>query len=196
MRFLRGEAKTILVAMITAAVTAGGPVIAATVANADKVDGKHAVGSKASLTKAAGKLVATRPTGAEKGKLPGKFVGKVASAANADSLGGQPASTYLGDTLTVIDASIANVGDRPAGLTVDCPTGYTAVGGGVDTPDDVDGLVVAASSPLIETETGPERATAPLAEGLHGKATGWYGAVWNDGASLSAYFVTALCARD
>jgi len=70
-RFLREHGKTMVVAMITAAVTASAPTIAATVAdyakNADKVDGKHAVGAGASVENRKGKLVATRGT---TGKLP------------------------------------------------------------------------------------------------------------------------------
>lgn len=42
--------------------------------NADKVDGKHAVGAGATLNNAAGKLVATQRTGANKGRFARKFI--------------------------------------------------------------------------------------------------------------------------
>jgi hypothetical protein len=45
--------------------------------NAGKVDGKSAVSSTATLKRAAGKLVATNPGGAERGKIPAKFLSGV-----------------------------------------------------------------------------------------------------------------------
>lgn len=62
----------------------GAPAIARVVAdyanNADKVDRKHAVGSKATLENAARKLVAMNGAG----QLPAKFIPKVGSATEAD----------------------------------------------------------------------------------------------------------------
>ena len=46
--------------------------------SAGSVDGKSAVYSGATLSQAAGKLVATNRSGADKGRLPGKFVADVA----------------------------------------------------------------------------------------------------------------------
>ena len=87
MRLLRRHLSTILVAMVTAAVTAGGPAIAASIAdyakNADKVDGKHAVGSGASVTSRKGKLVATSGT---TGKLPNNIIVKAPDANELDGL--------------------------------------------------------------------------------------------------------------
>lgn len=72
---LRRHASTMLVAFVTAAVTAGGPAIAASIADyakdADKVDGKHAVGAGTSVTNRAGKLVATNAT---TGRLPNNII--------------------------------------------------------------------------------------------------------------------------
>ena len=60
-------------------VSLGGTSIAAVsyVSNAGAVDGKSAVFSGASLSQAAGKLVATNRSGADKGRLPGKFIADV-----------------------------------------------------------------------------------------------------------------------
>ena len=98
--FLRRHAVTIMVAMITAAVTAGGPAVAAAVAdaiNADKVDGRDAVGPKASADKRAGNLVATKPNG----KLPNDII---AEAPNADRLDGLNSTDFLRNTGKAADA--------------------------------------------------------------------------------------------
>jgi hypothetical protein len=64
---LKKHGTTIVVAMVTAALTAATPAIAASVVdyarNAGKVDGKSAVGAAATPTKRAGKLVATDALG-------------------------------------------------------------------------------------------------------------------------------------
>ncbi|MGH2755273.1 MAG: hypothetical protein ACRDLB_12695 [Actinomycetota bacterium] len=79
---------TALTAIVVAAVTAGGPVIAGTIAdfarNADKVDGRHAVGARASLETRAKKLVATN----KNGRLPNNIIRKAPAARDADRVGG------------------------------------------------------------------------------------------------------------
>jgi hypothetical protein len=68
-----------VVAGIALFVSLGGTSIAAVsyVSNAGAVDGKSAVFSGASLSQSAGKLVATNRSGADKGRLPGKFIADV-----------------------------------------------------------------------------------------------------------------------
>ena len=80
MKWLKRDLRTIVVAVIAAAVTAGAPALAHGVQhalfahNADKVDGKHAVASDATLTQAAGRLVTTSPNGRFASKfIPGTF---------------------------------------------------------------------------------------------------------------------------
>ena len=70
---------SMVVAGIALFVSLGGTSIAAVnyVARAGSVDGKSAVYAGASLSQAAGKLVATNRSGADKGRLPGKFVADV-----------------------------------------------------------------------------------------------------------------------
>ncbi len=84
--FVRRNAQTIIVAFVTAAVTASAPAVAGVVAsyakNAGKVDGVHAVRSKASLDAASKKLVAHN----KRGVIPAKFVPKAGNAATLDGL--------------------------------------------------------------------------------------------------------------
>lgn len=74
--FMRRHLTTMLVAVVTAAVTAGGPALAHGVQHAlfahdaDKVDGKHAVGAGAKPAARAGKLVATNKAG----QLPNNII--------------------------------------------------------------------------------------------------------------------------
>jgi hypothetical protein len=83
---LQRHASTAIVAATVAALTAGGPAIAGSVVdfarNADKVDGRHAVGAGASPTERAGKLAATNGAG----RLPSDII---AHAPDSDRLGGQ-----------------------------------------------------------------------------------------------------------
>lgn len=94
MRRFKEHRATFIVAAVTAAVTAGTPVVARTVAdfarNADKVDGRHAVGAGASIEKRVGKLVATNGSG----HLPNDIIRKAPEANNADRLGGLGAGTF------------------------------------------------------------------------------------------------------
>lgn len=87
---VRRHLSTIAVAFVTAAVTAGGPALAAAfdAINADKVDNRHAVGAGATSDERKGKLVATSPT---TGRLPNDIIAK---APNADRLGGLNAAAF------------------------------------------------------------------------------------------------------
>lgn len=99
-----------LVAGIVAALTAGGPAIAHGVRhamfahNADKVDGKHAVGAGATVQARKGKIVAT--SGAT-GRLPNNIIARAPDAALLDGLdstaflaaGGKAADAELLDSL-------------------------------------------------------------------------------------------------
>ena len=86
--------RTVIIASISAAVTATVIATAPTIAasfdanNAHKVDGLHAVQSSASVAQRKGKLVGTSPN---TGKLPNSIIAK---APNSAKLGGKPASAY------------------------------------------------------------------------------------------------------
>jgi hypothetical protein len=68
-----------VVAIIALVVASTGTAVAAVnyAKRAGKVDGKSAVGPKASKNRAAGKLVATRRSGVSEGQIPNKFLGQV-----------------------------------------------------------------------------------------------------------------------
>ena len=74
---------SMVVAGIALFVSLGGTSIAAVnyASRAGSVDGKSAVFSGATLSQAAGKLVATNRSGTDKGRLPGKFVADVPKTA-------------------------------------------------------------------------------------------------------------------
>jgi hypothetical protein len=100
---IRKHSQTIIVAMITAAVTATAPTIAGAAydaVNADKVDGKHAVGAGATVKKRKGKLVATKGT---TGLLPNNIIAK---APNADKLDGIDSSRFVRGTGRVVHGAI------------------------------------------------------------------------------------------
>jgi hypothetical protein len=71
--------------------------------NAGAVDGKSAVKASASNGKAAGKLVATTRSGADRGKIPFKFLAGAASAASVSSLADMAARAR--NTARVIEVS-------------------------------------------------------------------------------------------
>jgi hypothetical protein len=74
---------SMVVAGIALFVSLGGTSIAAVnyASRAGSVDGKSAVYAGATLSQAAGKLVATQRSGTDKGRLPGKFVADVPKTA-------------------------------------------------------------------------------------------------------------------
>jgi hypothetical protein len=84
---------TFVVAVVTAAVTASAPAVAATLAdyakNADKVDGRHAVGAHAASGERAGRLVATNA----QGRLPNDIIGTAPNAERVDGLEGEDLAT-------------------------------------------------------------------------------------------------------
>lgn len=84
---LNHDLRTAVVAVATASVVMAAPA-AAIVANADKVDGKHAVGAAATRETRAGKLVATN----RNGYLPNDILLK---ARNANKLDGKSSSAFL-----------------------------------------------------------------------------------------------------
>jgi hypothetical protein len=91
LRSLRRHTPVVLTAVIVATLMqVGPPVVAAAydAVNADKVDGRHAVGAGATPAKRAGKLVATNA----QGRLPDSIIAKAPDAAK---LGGVAPDGYL-----------------------------------------------------------------------------------------------------
>lgn len=88
---LRRQVPVAVTAAVVCSLFAGGPVVARAAFdahNADKVDGKHAVGASTSVAKRKGKLVATSP---RTGRLPSNII---ATAPNAKRLDGLAGSAY------------------------------------------------------------------------------------------------------
>ena len=81
----------IIAGIVASALTAGGPAVAGSIVdyakNTDKVDGKHAVASSATVANRANKLVATNSDG----RLPNNIVAKAPDAAK---LGGKPPTAF------------------------------------------------------------------------------------------------------
>lgn len=95
----------------------------------------------------------------------------------------------LGRTLTVVGSGSVTPGNFLI-VSVACPTGYEAVGGGVDVGN-VLSLVVTSSSP---TYAGSRLLFT--ADGQRPAATGWLGAARNNDATMAyAMKVAAICAK-
>jgi hypothetical protein len=111
---LRKHSATVIVAFITAAVTAGTPALAGVFAeyakNSDKVDGVHAVRASASLRDAAGRLVAHNGSGV----IPKRFLPRVG---DADTLDGQDSTDFYSAGSKVDDSAHAEDADTVGGLT-------------------------------------------------------------------------------
>jgi hypothetical protein len=88
-RSLFRDVRVVFVAVILSSALVAAPALAAYDAlNADKVDGKSAVGAAASITQRAGKLVATNP----QGYLPNNII---KTAPNSAQLGGLTSGDFL-----------------------------------------------------------------------------------------------------
>ena len=81
----QSHARTVVISVVAASVVAGPSAAAAVyVANADKVDNKHAVGSGATITARKDNLVATNP---DTGLLPNNIIAKALDANKLRQLG-------------------------------------------------------------------------------------------------------------
>lgn len=118
---LRNHGLTFVIAALTAAITAGGPALARTVTdfarNADKVDGRHAVGARSAPDERARKLVATNRSGF----LPNDII---RTALDSKALGGVNAPRYA----TECDPGTLG-GATAVGGAADFPAEWTDIGG-------------------------------------------------------------------
>lgn len=124
---LKGDLRTAVVAVVAASVVAGPAAAAAVyVANADKVDNKHAVGAGAGADARKGKLVATSP---KTGRLPNNIIGL---APDSDRLDGFDSADLLPGQLLPAGATIRGAyhllgrapGDVYAGASEGISFGY------------------------------------------------------------------------
>lgn len=98
---------------------------------------------------------------------------------------------YLRSTVTVVKTIAATVAaDSYGGTSVDCPSGYQAIGGGVDVNQIYYGKVSSSNPTFGGARTYTE------SDGQHGPATGWFGAVTTQGTTTSASDakVVVICA--
>lgn len=150
----------LVVASIALFIALGGTSVAAVsfARNAGKVDGKDAVFSGASLGQAAGNLVATERRGANRGKLPNKFLGNV------------PATSTFGRAFEVVDnATLAPVPiGGAAGIgTLTATCGDQSAAAGVEDPRTVLTFVDQSGEAInIARRVGNgEGAVGPIANG-------------------------------
>ena len=120
-RDLRTMALSVLVASLVVAVPATAAVMAT---NSDKVDGKHAVGAKASVSQRAGKLVAT----GRNGKFPNNVIAK---APDANRLDGLDATAFLGAGAKAADADQLDGKDSTEFMSSDDAWAYVISNGGL-----------------------------------------------------------------
>jgi hypothetical protein len=95
---------------------------------------------------------------------------------------------YLQNTKTVVDSAAVNAGSFNS-LQVDCPAGFQAIGGGVDS-NDIDSQFVTSSGPVINGNR-----ILSVANGQHGAATGWWGATFNSTGGALVMKVAVICAK-
>jgi hypothetical protein len=100
---LRMPSPAMIVAVVALVMASTGGAIAAVnfARNAGAVDGKSAVSSTSSLGRAAGKLVATKRSGAGRGQIPAKFL----ELNGASVIKGQGAAQSFSKVIQVIDNS-------------------------------------------------------------------------------------------
>ena len=118
---------SMVVAGIALFVSLGGTSMAAVTyaSRAGSVDGKSAVYAGATLSQAAGKLVATTSSGADKGRLPGKFISDVGKTSTfskifevADNAPGAPQTI---STLSGLGSLTATCNDQANAAGVEDP---------------------------------------------------------------------------
>jgi len=127
------------------------------------------------------------------GVLPTGAVGPAGPAGAKGATGAAGATGPQGvpgpvDTVTIIKSSANITPNNFASVTVLCPAGMTALGGGPDLSN-VLTMAVTASGPVSE-------ATRPLSQtdGQHPGPTGWFAAARNDSASDKYFKVGVVCA--
>jgi hypothetical protein len=126
-----------VVAVIALIVALSGTAMAAVdfAQNAGAVDGKSAVGAKASLRDAAGKLVATASGGEGKGQIPARFVDGVMRGGTAtlskylrtvDNQPGRPTPLLIVPGIGRMDAQCDDVDPTPGTATTRTSINFTA----------------------------------------------------------------------
>jgi hypothetical protein len=100
--------------------------------------------------------------------------------------GATGSSGVVGEITVVAPTTVGNGTFGSAVAT--CPSGYEAIGGGVDL-NNVLTMVVTESTPRIAGNR-----PIGMAAGQYGPATAWQGAAVNNGPTPQSIAVTAICA--
>jgi hypothetical protein len=140
------EARTVIISVIASSVFVAVPATAAIVAtNSDKVDGKHAVGAKASKEDRAKKLVATGKDGLlpndilalapDSNLLDGKdsseFMTAGSKASDSNLLDGKDSSEFMGAGSKASDSELLDGKDSSQFMSSDDAWAYVISGGGL-----------------------------------------------------------------
>ena len=134
---LRLPSPAMVVAVIALVVALSGTAIAAVdfAKNAGAVDGKSAVGAKASLREAAGKLVATQTGGDGKGQIPARFLDGVMRGGTqtlskylhtVDNQAGRPTPLLIVPGIGRFDVQCDDVDPTPGTQTTRTSINFTA----------------------------------------------------------------------
>lgn len=95
---------------------------------------------------------------------------------------------YLQNTKVVVVSDTALNAQHETQVAA-CPAGWQAIGGGVD-PNNVLTMQITASGPMVQ-DVRP----LSLADGTHGSANAWWGAVVNNSGSSATFKVAVICAK-
>jgi hypothetical protein len=168
-----------VVAVIALIVALSGTAIAAVnfAQNAGAVDGKSAVGARASLREAAGKLVATADGGSGKGQIPARFLQGVMRGGTAslskymhtvDNQAGRPTALLIVPGIGRMDAQCDDLDPTPGTATTRTSITFTAsVKQGVNVSRLLGRDIAAAQRP--DVFTAPQGQAVPVigtADGL------------------------------
>jgi hypothetical protein len=145
-----------------------------------RVSSRWRLASVLAIGVAVGSVMVATPAGAHVGGTVNHLWGHLMPKADA---------RYLQQRMkTVVVSDTALNGQHEVAIAT-CPTGYRATGGGVD-PNNVLTMAVTSSGPTIAGQR-----TLLTADGTHGSANGWWGAVVNNSGSSAVFKVTAICAK-
>jgi hypothetical protein len=158
---LRLPSPAMVVAILALIVALSGTAIAAVdfASNAGAVDGKSAVGARASLRRAAGKLVATASGGEGKGRIPARYLDGVMRGGTmtlskylptVDNHAGRPTPLLIVPGIGRFDARCDDVDPAPGTQTTRTSIVFTAsVAGGVNVSRLLGRDVASAQRPAV-----------------------------------------------